>query len=70
MNHIDDLNVNRLTTVAISTQHATISSGTITATSPTFVLTGDVYFGTHHFKADQLGQLFNLLISQYPELSL
>ncbi len=70
MNRIDDLNVNHLTTSLISSSYATISSGTITTSSPSIYFTGDVYFGSHHFKADQLGQLFKLLISQYPELSL
>jgi len=65
MNRIDALDITNL-----STQWATISGGTITASSPAIHFTGDIYFGPHHFKADQLGQLFKLLISQYPELSL
>lgn len=68
MNQLDNLTVSNLSVNGpLSVYGATSLSGTISGST---VFTDDITLGSHTFKAEQLGQLFNLLLSQYPELSL
>lgn len=73
MNQILDLNVDNLRVNPLYVNGCLTSSGATSISSSysnDIVLAGNVYFGSHSFKAEQLGQLFNLLISQHPELHL
>lgn len=67
MNQLADLQVTALTANSILTYG--INSSSTTATN-CLAIADDITLGSHTFKAEQLGQLFNLLLSQYPELSL
>lgn len=68
MNQLDNLTVSSLSVNGpLSVYGATSLSS---AFSGSTVFTNDITLGSHTFKAEQLGQLFNLLLSQYPELSL
>lgn len=67
MNQLNDLQVNALTANSKLTYGINSSS---TTTANYLAVVDDITLGSHTFKAEQLGQLFNLLLSQYPELSL
>lgn len=67
MNQLNDLQVTALTANSVLT-YGINSSNTTTANY--LAVADDITLGSHTFKAEQLGQLFNLLISLHPELSL
>ena len=73
MNNISELTVDNLRVNSLCV-NSSLSSYGATSISSNYsndvVFTGNVYFGSHSFKAEQLGQLFKLLISLHPELHL
>ena len=68
MNQLDNLTVNSLSVNGPLSVYGPTSLSSIFSGSTVFP--NDITLGSHAFKAEQLGQLFNLLLSQYPELSL
>ena len=74
MNTLDSLHIlNTLTANLADISHATIRGNSFTdgiSTSKDLCIHDNITIGSHTFKAEQLGQLFNFLLSQYPELSL
>ena len=73
MNQISELTVDNLKVNSLSVNLSLSSYGTTSISSSysnDVVFTGNVHLGSHTFKAEQLGQLFKLLISLHPELHL
>lgn len=73
MNQISNLNVDNIQVNTLSVQSSLTSSGIAyisSSHSDDVVFADNIHLGSHTFKAEQLGQLFNILISQYPELHL
>ena len=53
----------------LSGLYATGSSG-LTDVDPTMKIEGKIQLGDHEFDANQLGQLFKMLLRDYPELNI